>query len=111
MDKEKSAASGNLNVASSTAFQTKLDLSWIPDLSDLHALEEADVFSMMASFDFTTFSDTMDVTMEDYFGFVVGSSISDNKAWIFDPAATKHMTRTQVTNPLLDSGTVTVGGG
>ncbi|KAH0604208.1 uncharacterized protein H6S33_007239 [Morchella sextelata] len=73
-DKEKSAASGNLNVASGTAFHTKLDLSWIPDLSGLPALEEADVFTMPVSFDFTTFSDTSDVTMEDYFGFVAGPS-------------------------------------
>jgi hypothetical protein len=33
-DKEKSAVSGNLNIASGTGFYTKLDLSWIPDFSD-----------------------------------------------------------------------------
>ncbi|KAH0605696.1 uncharacterized protein H6S33_004153 [Morchella sextelata] len=110
-DKEKSAASGNLNVASGTAFQTKLDLSCIPDLSGLPTLEEADVFTMPVSFDFTTFSDTSDVKMEDYFGFIAGPSISDNKAWIFDPGATNHMTGTQVTNPSPYSGTVTVGDG
>jgi hypothetical protein len=79
-DKEKSAVSGNLNVASGTAFQTKLDLSWIHDLSGLPALEEVDAFTMPVSFDFTTFSNTSDVTMEDYFGFVAGPSTSDNKA-------------------------------
>jgi hypothetical protein len=109
-DKEKFAASGNLNVASGTAFHTKLDLSWIPDLSGLSALEEADAITMPISFDFTTFSNTSDVTMEDNFGFVEGPSTSDNKVWILVPDATNHMTGTQVTNPSPYSGTVTIGG-
>jgi hypothetical protein len=78
--KEKSAESGNLNVMSGTAFHTKLDLSWIPDLSGLSALEETDAFTIPVSFDFTTFPDTSDVTKEDYFGFVAQPSTSDNKA-------------------------------
>jgi hypothetical protein len=65
-DKVKSATSGNLNIASGTAFHTKLDLSWIPDFFDLPVLEEAEAFTMPVSFDFTTFSDISDVTIEDY---------------------------------------------
>ncbi|KAH0603263.1 uncharacterized protein H6S33_008267 [Morchella sextelata] len=106
--KEKSAASGNVNIMSCPAFHTKLDLSWIPDLSDLPKLEEVDAFTMSVSFDFTTFSDISDVTMEDYFGFVGELSTSDNKVWIFDPVTTNHMTGTQVTTPSPYSGTVSV---
>jgi hypothetical protein len=65
---------------------------------------------MPVSFDFTTFSDTSDVTMEDDFGFVAGHSKSDNKAWIFDPGTTNYMTGMQITNPSNHNGTVIVGG-
>jgi hypothetical protein len=110
-DKEKSAVSSNLNVASGTAFYKKLDLSWFPDLSSLPALKEADIFTMPVSFIFTNSLDISDVTIEDYFGFIAGPSTSDNKAWIFDFGATNHMTGTVVTNSSLYSETVTVGGG
>ncbi|KAH0603957.1 uncharacterized protein H6S33_006988 [Morchella sextelata] len=108
--KEKSAASGNLNIVSGTAFHTKLDFSWIPDFSGLSELEVADAFTMRVSFNFITFSGTSDVIVEEYFGFLAGPSRSDNKACIFEPGATNYMTETQVTNASSYSGTVTFGG-
>ncbi|KAH8152120.1 uncharacterized protein LAJ45_03546 [Morchella importuna] len=53
--KEKSGVSGNLNVESSAAFHTKLDLYCIPDLSGLPALEEIVLFTMLVNFDLTNF--------------------------------------------------------